>query len=101
MVTVICAGCGLPFEAKRSDARTCSATCRKRAERARKRPEARRQKRKAKWMRDHRATVKADQAATRPPAPDLPDNLVEFAEALTVSQGEHAGELLDAVAVGT
>ena len=98
MVTVRCAGCGREFEAARSDARTCSARCRKRAQRAADRAladatlEQRRQWREAK--RDQRAVKRAAIAADRPPAPDRPSDLVKFAESLTVTQGDHVGELL-------
>jgi phage terminase large subunit-like protein len=53
---------------------------RRRAERDRKRAE--------------RAAARALQAAARPAAPDRPGSLVEFAEGLIVTQGEHAGERL-------
>ena len=52
-------------------------------------------RRKRDRKRAERAAVKTDQAATLPPAPDLPDNLVDFAESLTVSQGHGEGELLE------
>ena len=55
---------------------------------------ARRRKADRDRKRAERSATRRDQAATLPPAPDLPDNLVEFAESLTVSQGEHEGELL-------
>ena len=98
MVTVTCAGCGLPFEAKRSDARTCSARCRKQAQRDRVRAlddaAAGRRRRDRERKRRDRAADRAAIAADRPAAPVRAVNLVEYAEALTVTQGEHAGELL-------
>ena len=98
MVTITCDGCGREFEAVRRSRRTCSARCRKRAQRAAERALAdatlaqRRAWREAK--RGQREAKRAAIAADRPPAPSRPSDLVEFAESLTVTQGDHAGERL-------
>ena len=98
MVTVTCAGCGRQFEARRRDARTCSASCRKRAQRAAHRAvddattEHLRRDRDRK--RASRAADRAEAAASRPAAPDQPNSLIEFCSGLEVSQGDHEGDLL-------
>ena len=45
--------------------------------------------------RDERAAERAAGAADRPAEPVRPADLVEYVEALTVTQGEHEGELLE------
>ena len=98
MVTVTCAGCGRQFEARRSDARTCSASCRKRAQRAEHRAvddaTTAHRRRDRDRKRADRAAAKVSAAADRPAAPVRPVNLVEYAKSLTVTQGEHAGDRL-------
>ena len=94
LLTRRCDGCGREFEATRRHARTCSPRCRKRAERARNDPAARRRKADRDRKRRERAAERADRNATLPAAPCWPSGLVEFAEALTVTQGDHEGEPL-------
>ena len=94
MVTLSCEGCGRPFEARRSDARACSARCRKRAQRQREASERDRKRSRAGYMRERRARERAELAPARPPAPAPATTLLEYARGLTVTQGEHAGELL-------
>ena len=59
---------------------------------------ARKRERRRKGDRDRkradRAAAKVSAAADRPAAPVRPVNLVEYAESLTVTQGEHAGDRL-------
>ena len=75
MVTVTCAGCGRQFEARRRDARTCSASCRKRAQRAAHRAlddaTTAHRRRDRDRKRADRAAAKVSAAADRPAAPAL------------------------------
>ena len=95
MVTVTCAGCGRQFEARRRDARTCSASCRKRAQRAAHRAlddaTTAHRRRDRDRKRATRAAERAEAAADRPAAPVRPADLVSWCERLQVTQGEGEG----------
>ena len=98
MVPLRCDACGRQFEARRRDARTCSSACRKRAQRTAHRAvdNATTAHRSADRdrKRSERSAARALVAATRPAPPVRPAALVEYAERLTITQGEHAGDRL-------